>query len=322
MRFSTTLLVLVLFLAALGAYLHLRVPTPAPEPEEPEPLEVVQSTQVLPLERGEKISLLQIQKPSTNETRTLALEEGEWVIKYPVMDTANMQIVESFITKFRLAERQKQFEPEKGWEEYGLLKPSWKIGIETTRQPARRYLLIGDRSPVGDTYFARWEHENTYFLLAVSFASIFDQSIYTLRDKRVFRRLEQGIDKFAIQIGQEIYEISVREDAWVWEKPLFLKGRRVEPQMAEKLEGLIHNLYVKEYDEPADAAEYFRDGDVMKLWTRRGAVQSVQIGNEYVARDAFRLRRSGENQVLLVDRKKIRLLLEMIFTLAGESGGY
>lgn len=324
MKLSTTLVVLTLFAVALGAYLKMHPPVEEVARLDLPPLVV--NSELLDLGADDKIKWLQIQNLAKKEVLTLVFQENLWMLKYPVQDRANQQIVGAFIKKLSALEKQKSYLPEKSWEEYGLLLPNYKIGIETTAETNRKYLYLGDASPVDAMIFARWEDEPGYFLLDPEIKKIFGTSLYTLRDKTVFRISTQEPSKVLFRTGAESYKVVRQADGWFWLYPGGLRKKVFNQEDAAKLMQQLGNLYVKDFLDGDEAKKVSFDNlpskPYVKLWGLPEEMSAVHIGVEFPARDAHYAKREGEQAVLLIDRDRIRILFEIMTTLAREAEEY
>ncbi len=322
MKFSTTLIFFLLFLAVGGAFLYLnqRSASQLSQPvsqtsfKESVPAEVPsQNTPVL--DRSEKITWMQIQNTEKNETVTLAREDKLWEVKYPVVYPASDGVVDEMVRTLMAAVKLRQLAPEKGWEEYGLLRPSIKIGLKTEAHPVRRYLLLGHQSEVGDSVFARWQEEKNFFLVNTELKRIFDRSLYALREKRIFRIAPAAVLKIHFEMGPEFYELVKRNDQWVWVKPQGRRGMVVDPVSAEEFSSHLRDLFIKDFlDEQKEKidASFFKTAGTITVWGSGRQKEIFYLGQEAPVRDAFYGRRNGENGILLIDRGILRALLDTV----------
>jgi len=322
-KFSTTIAVVFLFVLALGAYLRLQAPKSG-MPQEPEVENIESVQQLLDLNVDEEIVWIQIQNLEKNTVITLAKSEKGWKLKHPVEDFANAQIIEAFTRELQPSQKKESLAPEKDWEEYGLKRPAFKIGIETSKNKTRRYLYLGDQSPVAEMIFARWEDGDRYFLLDKQVKGVFAQSLYALREKRVFLLADQP-SKLFFRVGGESIKLVFKDQLWFWDRPVELYNRMANQENVEKILQQIQNLYVKDFiDTPAggDAARGFSEqADYLRLWDSQNQASALMLGQEYLERDAFYGKRESFPGVLLIEREKIRALLESIMTLTREAKG-
>ncbi len=322
MKFSTTLVFFLLFLAVGGAFLyfnqrpanHLSQPVSQTSDKESKPAEAPSKNAPV-LDPAEKITWIQIQNSEKNETITLVKDDKSWEVKYPVVCPASDGVVDEMVRTLMAAVKLRQLAPEKGWEEYGLLRPAIKIGLKTDAHPVRRYLLLGHESQVEDSVFARWEEEKNFFLVHTELKRIFDRSLYALREKRIFRIAPATVLKIHFEIGSEFYELVKRNDQWVWVKPQARRGMVVDQVSAEEFSTHLRDLFIKDFlDEQKEKidASFFKTGGTITVWGSGRQKEIFYIGQEAPARDAFYGKRDGENAILLIDRGILRSLLDTV----------
>ncbi len=313
MKPATTLVFCLLFFIVAGAYLYLN-----PE-EKPILHETNAAMQLLPQTAGDEITWIQIQKSEKKETFTLAREGGAWKIKFPVNYPADPLVAEGLATALRLSSKAKRLTPAESWEDYGLLTPPIKIGIQTKEMPARRYLSLGHASPVGDFVFARWEKEKDYFLLNADVKKVFDISLYSLRQKKMFRTLVPEISEIRVKAGTEPYEVVKRGGEWFWYRPDPLTNIPIPQPEMDDLLLQFQNLSIKEFlDEEKDldktgiAAKFIQ----FELWNESENPETLVIGKPLDTHDAYYAGLEGESVVFLVSRNHVDALLETFQAMA------
>ncbi len=321
MKFSTTLLFSALFGVVL--FFYLRLQTPPLEMEVEQLQRAPQPTQLLAVDEGDSLVWFQIQNLEKNEMVTFVRERGEWELKYPVNYDADDHVVDALIQKLVSTDIVEYLTPVKDWEEYGLLRPPLKVGIETKNSNNRRYLYLGDTSPVGNMIFARWDGEEDYFLIDQGVKEIFSHSLYSIRDKRIFKAPVHEISKVMIRIGSESYKIIRQGDVWLWDNPHALKGAALDFVQLSDLFDQLETLFIKDFiDDPeGDTSVYgFSSlGNTIKVWTTENESYSLTIGNSFATRSAYYAKRNAEDAVILVDHDRLRTLMETFMLMAGAS---
>ncbi len=308
MKLSVILVFLLLFAAVLGCYVYLSL-----EDWQSNPKLAGgggQSMQLLPLKEGDSIRWIQIQNPAKNLTATLELEDGKWMLKYPVVDRADVLIIGGFSAALRLSTKARRLAREKGWEEYGLETPALKVGIETLKNRTRRYLCLGDKAPIGNFVYARWENGNDYFLLNADLKRVFDQTVYGLREKRVFRLALKDAVKVTVKTPEGGCEASKIEDGWYWSEPVMKMGEELPKQDLDFLFSEIERIHVKDFlDENKKSPEELELGSSaprqMTVRNADGSEETLLIGEALPSRDAYYAMREGETNVFLVSKSKL-----------------
>jgi len=318
-KFSTTLIFSFLFIVVAVVYFGLK---PSPVSERAAPLAVTDSLDLLGLSPSDRISWIQIQNLSRKETMTLIPQGEQWMIKYPVYYPAKKEDVEAMVRMILSAKKVRQLVPDKDWEEYGLLNPPIKIGLETAESPKRRYLYLGAGAALGDSIFARWEGEKEYFLLPADVKQIFDRSVYALREKRVFRIPFSQVSKIEFEIESSHYELVKRKEKWTWIKPREIQGMALDEASAAALVSQIQNLFVKDFLDPETGKSdlsFFKPLSTVKIWGQGKETEVFMMGQEAPVRDAFYAKREGEEVLLLIDRNNLLEFFETVKDIAGAS---
>ncbi len=296
-------------------------PAAAQPKKEPEPVQETFSAHVMDLLPEDAIAWIQIQNLDERKTLTLiAAEDGApWRIKFPVQDDANAAKVEELIQALLSTQKLQPMNPEKSWEEYGLARPKIKIGIETVKSPARRYLYLGAASPVGNVLFARWEDEKSYFLLPLSFEELFLQSVYNFRDKKIFAGAAGSVRRLELETASGHYEIENQGAQWVWKEPEAMRWSPCPAGDAEALLEHLRGLFVKDFLEKSAPEESgLAQGMKIRLWTDENHAETLHLGKEAVVRDAYYARKGEDGGTVLIAREKVNAFLDLFRALAAE----
>jgi hypothetical protein len=242
MRFSTTAIFLLLFAAVAGVYVYL-TGLEAREKKSAQALRV-ESLQLLPLEDDDEIDWLHVRNAENNVSATLARENGQWMIVQPVRYAADPVVAEGFVTALRLSTKARRLTREKEWGEYGLDTPALKIGVGKKKDRKRRNLLMGDLSPVGHFVYARWEEEEEYFLLNADLKRVFDQTLYGMRMKRVFRVPLKKVTRVTVQTVSGNYEISKLDNQWYWVEPAAILGEELRKRDLDYFLSRVERIFI------------------------------------------------------------------------------
>jgi len=272
---------------------------------------------------GETITWLQIQDLEHSVNMTFWNRQGvAWEMKFPVVDRADPEKIAELLRLFESTKKMREFAPEKSWEEYGLLRPVIKIGFETSRQSGRRYLLTGGRSPVGDFVFARWSDSELCFLLPAEFPGAFQLSVYSLRDKRLFRIEPAALDRIALFAPSGSYELvkSGPGFQWSWKQPSALLLKPLSAEQSTLVTEKLLALNVKDFaDKPADNKENEAYDGGQLIAAGGELAETVMIGRESAVRDAFYVRRQQDKNGLLVARGPLSDFLTGIRAMASDA---
>ena len=318
MKLSTTVVFSLLFVTVAGFYTYLN-----PRSDSPATLSQVASLRLVPLEGDDRIDWIQIQNLERKEIITLTLQGDDWVLKYPVSYPTDPLIANGLVTALTLSTVNRRSLPQESWGEYGLRNPSIKIGIQTKRDKKRRYLYLGHESPVGGHVYAKWEGAKDYFLLDVNLKRAFDRSLYSLRQKQVFRTPVGDISRVYSKTFSRELELARQNGEWVWMKPEAISGRPVPKERTDELLILLRDLFVKDFldTEKKNRSEYgiTDEGMSIKVWGSSAAPEVFYLGQEETTKDGFYGTRAGENIIFLVARDNVRVLFEMLEAAADET---
>ncbi|MBI3313374.1 MAG: DUF4340 domain-containing protein [Candidatus Omnitrophica bacterium] len=317
MKLSTTIVFTALFLVVGGSYFYLK---PTLGPETPKDTPIPLSLRVLPLEKDDDVTWLQIQNFSKKETITLIKDGENWKMKFPVQGAADPLIVKGLISALKLSAKQRVLLPERGWEEYGLVQPQIKVGIETLKNKGRKYLSFGNLSPVGEKVFARWEGEKDYFLLNQDLLRAFDRSAYSLRWKQIFRILPEKITKIFVRTKKTEYEMVRRDGTWFWLQPVDIAGDKVRREFLPEIILRLAQLYIKDFldQEKGPPAKFgvISTSPAVRVWGEAKEYEALEIGKEIPAKDAFYGRREGEETYFFMARGNVQDFFKRIEEIA------
>ncbi len=274
---------------------------------------------VLPLLRDGGVRWIEIQNTPKKETIALEKQEEGWQLLTPVNYPADPLMAEGLATALKLSSKARRLLPEKGWEEYGLLNPDLKIGVEA--EPGKkRYLYLGDPSPVGNFVYARWEDEKEYFLVQADLKRAFERSVYSLRLKQIFRTSMQDVSKIHVRTLSADYEILKKGGKWFWIEPIPILGRGVSKSQSDEILGAIADLYVKDFLDQEKGTPvslgFMASSPSIQLWGKGKKPEVFRIGREAAAQDSYYGMRENEKTFLLAARGNIRGLFQMMETMA------
>ena len=297
-------------------------PTPPPAAVPRESEEETFSVNLLDLLPEDHLTLIQIQNLESKKTMKLMADQDGWQIKFPVQDTADPAKMENLLHGLLAAQKLRQMKPEKGWDEYGLARPRLKIGLETAKKQGRRYLYLGNLSPVDNVLFARWEDEKTYFLLPVSFQGLFEQSVYDMREKRLFLKNGETPRSLRLHAPTGDYEIENQGVQWVWKDPEAMRWQPCPAGDAEALLEKLRGLFVKDFLETISEEEsgLTQTGTRITVGLSQTKTEVLEVGKEADVRDAF-YAKTDQGKGVLVARDKLNAFFDLFRSLAAQTLG-
>lgn len=250
-------------------------------------------------------------------------ENGQWFLESPVRYSADSRIAEGIAITAKMASRQPRLRGEKEWEEYGLARPDMEIRIDVPKKKVET-LFIGSPTPFGNAVFARWDSERGYLLLPGEMKEVFGQSVYSLREKRVFRTPPEEIRMIYVEMGAQSYQWKKDGGQWYWMEPLAKFGQKISPKNMRRVLTGLQNLYVKKFldDNKSSRAElgFFIIHDRIKIEPDFGRPEVFHFGNEVPLESAYYGFRENEDTVFLIDRGKVIALIDLLKQVEKDDG--
>jgi hypothetical protein len=249
--------------------------------------------------------------------------DGAWILEVPVRYPAESQVVEGMAATARMASRQPRLKAEKEWAEYGLASPDMEITFGLPEEKTAT-LLIGAQVPVGKASYARWAEERGYFLLSPEMKSVFRQSVYGLREKRIFRAAPETFRKISVDMGEYSYQWKKDGADWYWFEPVAKFGQKIPASQVDTLLTALRNLYVKEFRDNTEKSRaelgFFMIHDRIRIESGGKKAENFHFGNEVPEQNAYYGFREGEDTVFFVDRGKVIGLLDLMGKMQTEDG--
>lgn len=257
------------------------------------------------------------------KSRLVLMRKGEsWILTIPVLYPADSQKVEELAVELQKASQQPRLRATKPWEEYGLAKPEIEMVIDVPGKKSEM-LSVGTQVPVGNATFARWNSERGYFLLPSEVKEMLQQSVYSFREKRLFRAPRQEIQKVYIEMGLQSYQWKKEGDQWYWLEPLSKFGQKMPPDSMAKVLAGLQGLYIKEFldNNKKSMAElgFFMIHDRIRIDSDFNQSEVFHFGNEVPLQNAFLGSRENEPVVFLVDRGKVIQLWDLLKTVENDN---
>jgi len=285
---------------------------------------------IITISRSDPIDRVELRDHIQKTQIALRRENGAWVIERPVHCPAESQVAEGFVVAARMASRQPRLRAEKEWGEYGLAKPEFEIRFDLPEKKVAT-LLIGAQAPIGKAVFARWAEERGILLLPAEMKAMFRQTVYGIRQKRLFRAPADRIRKIYVEMGKYGYQWKKDGNQWYWTEPVEKFGQKVPAgRMDIVLEGL-QSLHVREFLDNNKKSEaelgFFMIHD--RIWvesedgspsTQGGKKETLYFGNEIPEKNAYYGFLEGEDSVFFVDRAKVIKFFDLMKTVEQDDG--
>ena len=270
---------------------------------------------------GEEVKRIEIFDQEEDQTIALELTPEGWILRAPVAHPANTNIVREFIPALRYAASQKRLAPEKDWAEYGLETPRLSIMV-VTDQGNQGVLTLGDRTPVGNSIYARWSLEPGYVLLPTDMESVLGTSLYGFREKRIFTMPPQDVRNVFVELGANTYQWKKKNEKWYWLEPINKFGEEVPSKRMELVLSALSGLYAREFLEETEKTDaemgFFMIQDRVVLKDLDGNEEVLYFGDEVPLQNAYYGMKKGSEEKIFVERTKIYQLLDLLRAVENE----
>ena len=318
MKFRTTLIFAVLFLA-LGFFYYVYEIRQAPQREKAES----EKDRLYPFEAKDVEGLTVVRK---GETLTLKREGEGWALIEPIRARAEKSAVESLVTTFATARREREIEaaPAK-LGDYGLENPSARITVTAKGQP--HTLLLGEKTPTGVWVYAKQGDRPAVFLLSDLLLRDSEKKVSDLREKTILAFERKDVRGIEVKgRGQTLAaEGSASEGSptgeWRVTTPQEVKADR------EKIFAFLEKLggKIKEFVEesPKDLGRYGLDQPTrVTLWTGKEKDRTAKVlllGKVDPSKKGLYAMRQGEPSIFLLGEETWTALPKSVADLRDKS---
>ncbi len=308
MKITTTVFLAVLVAGLSGYYLIWEKPVSL-QSRKPEPA----AEKVFTLAQGDQTTWLMVQNQTTKEAVSLKREGNNWWLEFPVSYPAENLLVEGMISALTYSNKVRHLSLEgQQKREYGFDSPKIKVGIATQKDPRPRYLLFGELSPVNRAVYAWWEGDKDYFMIPVELRSSFERTVYSLRQKKVFRSNLQEAFWIHMKSADKEHRLEKSGGKWYWTLPP-LAGE-IPPGKVSEIISSFEGLYVKEFLDGQNLADekfgFEPQGIFLQVGTTGGKAEKLILGKLAEGKEAVYSVREEDNVVLLVSEEHLKALLQ------------
>ncbi|MDZ7723458.1 MAG: DUF4340 domain-containing protein [candidate division KSB1 bacterium] len=177
---------------------------------------------------------------------------------------------------------------------YGLADPSMRVTV-TFRNGASKSLMIGNQK--GKEYYAKDDTRNPVFVVDTSFVSLFDKSLYDLRNKQLTDFMSNDVQKFSLMFDDMTIEC-VKDTAgnWFLTKPEERKAKNwkissitrkaAQLEVARFVDDDPSSLSPYGLDDPEARAVFYNENDQILVELLLGHIRGDQVYAKTAASDA------------------------------------
>lgn len=328
MNLSRTIVFAILFLIVMAVYIYEQ--RLARQFSERVPDEIQRTIFLTTQDQFCRIEICDHSKASRIE---LFSTDKKWNLTLPVQAPADVLVVNGLVSTAKWISQQPRLRAEKEWEEYGLARPPFEVNFElcgpevapsqSLMASPKMTLQFGVKAPVGNAVYARWSSERGYFLLPAETKSVFEQSVYGMREKRLFWLSPGSYRKIFVEMGNQAYEWKKDAGEWFWLEPVSRLGQKASPELIQSVLNALQGLYIKEFldENQKSKAElgFFMIHDRILVESDEGEKIAFHFGNEVPVQNAYYGFREGEKNIFLIDRGKVIQFWDLLRTATQEA---
>jgi hypothetical protein len=216
MRGLRSTIALAVVLGGLAAYIYF-VTWRKPAVDEPTNPKVFASIE------ADKIDELSVSLAS-GDTTTLKKTDAGWEIVSPTAGRADAAEVTSITDNLASVELVRVADENPAdLKDYGLDVPRLDVGFKVAGNPNAHHLLVGEKSPTGDSLFARRDSEKQVFLIRAALESTLNRSSFDLRDKTLLTFDRAKVDGIELVAAGRTIRIAKEGAEWKLTAPLAAK---------------------------------------------------------------------------------------------------
>ena len=295
MSFRKTL-ILILVLAAVGAYVFLYE---MPTVEKNKETESVQK-EIMPLQWDE-LDRIEVRRPAG--ILTLEKQEDSWKMTQPVDDVADSYPVTSLANAVRFGTVEKRLtETDKPLSDYGLENP--RIIASFLAAGATKTLEVGNHYPIGGSLFVKLADSTDVLIVSDSLYESLNQEASQIREHGLFRKSEGTVVRLKIEGANQTLElekrpIEAKDDQGDWEWRILspfeaLGDEKAVDDLVRKARDLTATAFLPPESADDPALGFSRPSVVVTLGTSTGKgapntehFETVIIGKKLSNQDVY-----------------------------------
>ncbi|MCZ6624347.1 MAG: DUF4340 domain-containing protein [Deltaproteobacteria bacterium] len=289
MRLRNTLLLTVVF-GLLGAYLYFYELKNEGE----------ERTERLLNFKQDEVESITLSYPQ-QEIRLQREPSGKWKITQPLQVAADESTISDILSTLNTTEIKRTVEEKPSPQDlkaFELDKPQVKVLITLEKGKALPPILVGGKTPVGNSAYVKRGDKPDVLLTSASLLSSLKKKLYDFRDKKIIRFQDDSVEQLALKGTKGDFVLIKKAQDWFIDKPKSYRADRAEIQ---GMLSTIRNMSARDFTEesPSDLKKYGLDQPRLQV--------TVFMGDKEGPREIlFGNKREGKDEVYLVlDSKEI-----------------
>jgi Domain of unknown function (DUF4340) len=158
-------------------------------------------------------------------------DAGKWRMIHPLQVSADESTVSGILSALSTTEVKRIVEEKASPKElanFGLDKPQVKVAIGLKRGGSLPPLLVGAKTPVGDSTYIKRETEPSVLLTGALLSPTFEKKLSDFRDKKIMELKENDIKQVTLKGSQGVFVLTKKNDEWLIDKPNSYRADQTE----------------------------------------------------------------------------------------------
>ena len=248
--------------------------------------EFAKSQVLLPNSISDEVNYLSFDRPG-NPAIVVKKSGQTWNIVAPVKTQADQMVMKGIIAGLRFGKKEESFETEESAESYGFKSPAMRLIVGTSKSSKKATLVLGNKAPLKNFYYAKWDGGAQVFLISSDLWKAFDRNLLSLRRRLIFNFDPEEIRGFQISFAGKVFDILRQDGAWVFAKNSGYEGKPVEPALVDAYIEILRSTVAGEFLDGKD----WRDDrwgikfkqNYVNVYFKKGKPQILYLG--YPARE-------------------------------------
>ncbi len=278
MRLRNTLLLTVIFIL-LGAYLYFFELKKAGK----------EKTEKLLNFKEDEVESIILSYPQ-QEIRLKKEASGKWQMTQPLQAAADESTISSILSTLNTIEVKRTVEEKPSQEDlknFGLDKPETKVLITLKNGITLPSILVGAKTPVGNSAYARREGATGVLLTDASLLSGLEKKLHDFRDKKIIEFKDDMVKQLVLKGTKGEFALIKKEEDWFIDKPKPYRADRTE---IKGILSTIRNLSARDFLEasPSDLKKYGLDKPRLRVTAFMGEKEGqreILVGNKKEGKD-------------------------------------
>lgn len=232
---------------------------------------------------------------------------GKWKMTNPLQASADDSTVMRILTALSASEIKRTVVDEATPEDlknFGLDKPKVKVSINLRRGGTLVSLLVGSKTPVGDSTYVKRETEPSVLLTDGQLSSSLERKLYDFRDKRIVDLKEEDVKQIALKSADKGFVLAKEGEEWFLDQPK--SSIRADQVEVKRLLASLSNLFARDFIEGSDAEAkpYGLDRPRLRVTLdmgEKGGQREILFGSKREGKDEIYLTLDSGGTIYAVD---------------------